>query len=239
MKANLNVHKAVSPTSRIRDYLKTLNLNRMANILDEELSRAAKEPLPAADFLERLLGAEVDSLTERRIERRIKESRLSERKLLADFDFAFQTGIDKRQIMELATLDFATRKQGIIIAGNSGAGKSHIAKALLLIGCQKNFRCRYVTATVMLRELFSGIADNTLEQKLKTFLSPEILLIDEVGFDRLEQNDARNANLFHKVIDGRYCRASTIITTNIDFALRDPEMRDDLVAYIKALADTL
>lgn len=217
MKANLTAHKTMNPTSRIRDYLKTLNLNRMANVLDEELARAAKEPLPAAEILERLLKVEVDSLTERRIERRIKESRLSERKLLADFDFAFQTGIDKRQIMELATLDFATRKQGIIIAGNSGAGKSHIAKALLLIGCQKNFRCRYVTATAMLRELFSGIADNTLEQKLKAFLSPEILLIDEVGFDRLEQNDARNANLFHKVIDGRYCKASTIITTNIDF----------------------
>ena len=201
----------------IRDYLKTLNLNRMANVLDEELSRAAKEASPPSELLERLLAVEVNSLTERRIERRIKESRLPERKLLADFDFVFQTGIDKRQIMELAKLDFATRKQGVIIAGTSGAGKSHIAKALLLIGCQKTFRCRYVTATSMLRELLSGIADNTLDQKLKHFLAPEILLIDEVGFDRLEQNDARNANLFHKVIDGRYCKGSTIITTNIDF----------------------
>ncbi|MBW6485018.1 MAG: ATP-binding protein, partial [Syntrophobacterales bacterium] len=59
-----------------------------------------------------------------------------------------------------------------------------------------------------------GIADNTPDQKLKHFLVPKILLIDEVGFDRLEQNDARNANLFHKVIDGRYCKGSTIITTN-------------------------
>ena len=99
----------------------------------------------------------------------------------------------------------------------SGAGKSHIAKALLLIGCQKTFRCRYVTATMMLRELLASLADKKLEQKLKRFLTPEILLIDEVGFDRLEQHDARNANLFHKVIDGRYCKGSTIITTNIDF----------------------
>jgi len=189
----------------------------MTSALDEELARAVKEASPPSELLERLLAQEVGSLTERRIERRIRDSKLPERKLLADFDFVFQKGVDKRQIMELATLDFARRKQGVILAGTSGAGKSHLAQALLLLGCQKTFRCRYVTATLMLRELLASLADNTLEQKLKRFLTPEILLIDEVGFDRLEQHDARNANLFHKVIDGRYCQGSTIITTNIDF----------------------
>ena len=102
--------------------------------------------------------------------------------------------------MELATLDFARRRQGVILAGNSGAGKSHLAQAILLIGCQKTFRCRYVTASTMLRELLASLADNSLEQKLKRFLTPEILLIDEVGFDRLEQHDARNANLYYNNI---------------------------------------
>jgi len=139
-------------------------------------------------------------------------------KLLADYDFVFQTGVDKRQIMELARFEFAARKQGLILAGNSGTGKSHIAKALLLIGCQKNYRCRYTTATAMLQELLSGLADHTLEAKLRRYLLPEVLLIDELGFDRLEQNESRHANLFHKVIDGRYCKGSTILTTNIDFA---------------------
>lgn len=160
---------------------------------------------------------EADALIQRRIERRIKESRLPERKLLADFDFDFQKCLDKAQIMELAKLDFVSRKQGVIIAGNSGTGKSHIAKALLLIGCRKTYRCRYTTASDMLRDLLSGMADDTLAQKLKRYLTPDILLIDEVGFDRLEQQDARNACLFHKVIDGRYCKNSTMITTNIDF----------------------
>ncbi len=198
-------------------HLKILKLGRMMKALDEELARATKEASPPSELLERLLVLEVGELTERRIERRIRESKLPERKLFADFNFAFQKGVDKRQIMELATLDFANRKQGLIIAGTSGAGKSHIAKALLLIGCQKNFRCRYVTATAMLQELLASLADNTLGNRLKCFLSPEILLIDELGFDRLEQHDARNANLFHKVIEGRYCKGSTIITTNVDF----------------------
>jgi DNA replication protein DnaC len=185
--------------------------------LDEELERAEKEALPPIEMLERLLALEANTLIERRIERRIAESKLPERKLLADFDFVFQTGVDKRQIMELATLDFARRKQWLILAGTSGSGKSHICMALLLIACQKTFRCRYVKASEMLGELLASLADNSLDLKLKHFLAPDILLIDELGFDRLEQQDPRNANLFHKVIDGRYCKKTTIITTNIDF----------------------
>ena len=185
--------------------------------MDDELARAAQESSPSTDLLERLCTLEANALIQRRIERRIKESKLPDRKLLSDFDFVFQKGVDKTRIMELAKLDFVDRKQGVIIAGNSGTGKSHIAKALLLLGCRKTYRCRYTTAADMLRELIASLADDTLDKKLKRYLSPDILLIDEVGFDRLEQQDASNANLFHKVIDGRYCKGSTMITTNIDF----------------------
>ena len=202
---------------KIRAHLKTLKLTRMDKELDAQLSLAVKEKLPPSLFLERMLALEAADLIQRRMERRIVESKLPQRKLLADFDFSFQTGVDKAQIMELATLSFVNRKQGLILAGSSGTGKSHIAKALMLIGCQKCYRCRYTTAAGMLTDLMAGLADQTLERKLKPYLSAEVLLIDELGFDRLEQESARNASLFFKVIDGRYCKASTIVTTNVDF----------------------
>lgn len=189
----------------------------MLAALDQELARAAQQRSPATELLERLLAVETQSLLERRVERRIKESRLPERKLLADFDFVFQTGVDKAQIMELAKLDFVRRRQSLVIAGNSGTGKSHLAKALLLVGCAQSFRCRYTTATDMLATLLAGRADNTMALRLKEYTAPEILLIDEVGFDRLEQEDARPAALFWKVIDGRYGKRTTLLTTNIDF----------------------
>jgi DNA replication protein DnaC len=201
----------------IKDSLKILRLNEISRALDDQLARAAQESSPPTDLLERLFTLEANALIQRRIERRIKESKLPDRKLLSDFDFPFQTGVNKAQIMELAKLDFVDRKQGVILAGDSGTGKSHIAKALLLLGCRKTYRCRYTTATDMLSELIASLADGSLDKKLKRYVSPDVLLIDELGFDRLEQQDAGNANLFHKVIDGRYCKGSTMITTNVDF----------------------
>lgn len=220
--------------NRIRKSLDILKLKEIARVLDDELTKASQQETPITELLERLFTLEADCLIQRRIERRIKQSKMPERKLLVDFDFPFQTGVDKARIMELANLDFVQRKQGLILAGNSGTGKSHIAKALLLIGCRKTYICRYTTAADMLSELLASLADDTLDKKLKWYLSPDILLIDEVGFDRLEQQHAYNANLFHKVIDGRYCKKSTIITTNIDFKelgdyLGDPVITTALV----------
>ena len=109
--------------TKIRDHLKTLKLARMEKALEKELSEAARKGSAPMDLLERLLSIEANALIERRIERRVRESKLPERKLLADFDFAFQTGLDKAQVMEIAKLDFVERKQGLVIAGNSGTGK--------------------------------------------------------------------------------------------------------------------
>jgi DNA replication protein DnaC len=215
--------------TQVRTYLNTLKLHKMEKALDEELSYGARENLPVSKILERLLAIEADTLIERRIERKIKDSRLPERKLLSDFDFTFQKGIDQHQIMDLATLSFVERKQGLILAGSSGTGKSHIAKALLLIGCTKLYRCRYTTAANMLKDLLASLADGTLEQKLKLYTRPDILLIDEVGFDRLEQESARNASLFFKVIDQRYCKASTLLTTNIDFKTLGDYLGDPVI----------
>ena len=220
---------ASDPLADIRNNLKLLKLYRMQEALDTELAHAEKENSPTSTVFQRLLSIEAASFIERRIERRIKESKLPERKTLADFDFDFQTGIDKKQIMELSNLGFIERKQWLILAGSSGVGKSHIAKALLLMCCKQLYRCRYTTASEMLRILLSGLADDTVDKKLKMYIRPQVLLIDEIGFDRLEQESARNASLFFKVIEGRYCKNSTILTTNIDFKALGDYLGDPIV----------
>lgn len=206
-----------------------MKLLGIQKVLDQELSEAAQKALTPTELLERLLSIEARTLIERRVERRVKDAKLPERKLLSDFDFVFQTGVDKAQVMEIAKLDFVGRKQGLVIAGKSGTGKSHIAKALLLIGCTQLYRCRYTTAADMLTELLASRADGSFQVKLKQYTSPDILLIDEVGFDRLEQQDSKNASLFFKVIDGRYCKGSTLLTTNISFSELGDYLGDPVV----------
>ncbi|MFH2010016.1 MAG: IS21-like element helper ATPase IstB [bacterium] len=202
---------------RIRSCLQELKLPRIAALLDDELDRLDKGQSSATQMLLRLLEAQVQYQRERRVERRISDSKLPERKTLIEFDFDFQPGLDQSLILELASMGFVPRRQGVILAGNSGTGKSHIAKALALEGCKHGYRVRYTTAADMLAVLYASLADDSLEQKLKRYLNPELLVIDELGFDRLEREDARNAALFFKVIDGRYTKRSTVLTTNIDF----------------------
>jgi len=214
---------------QLHEHLLLLKLCRLEKTLDEQLAHAAREQTPVSEVLAHLIAIEAENLIERRIERRINESRLPTRKLLADFDFAFQPGLDKAQVMELASLAFVQRTQSLILAGGSGTGKSHIAMALLLLGCQRRYRCRYTTASAMLADLMAGLADDSLERKLKAYTAVDLLLIDEVGFDRLEQESARNASLFFKVIEARYAKRSTLLTTNIDFKVLGDYLGDPVI----------
>lgn len=215
--------------SELEKLLKSLKLTKIQEILDQELDRVTQEAIPPAIWLKSLLASEVAARLERRIERRIKAAKLPERKLVHDYDFGFQTGVEKSQVMSLVALDFVERRRSLIFGGHSGTGKSHLAKALLLQACLHDYRCLYTTASAMLSHLRSGLVDDTLDQKLKRYLSPDVLLIDELGFDQIEQDETRYAALFFKVVDGRYGKASTIYTTNLDFEQLGDYLGDPVV----------
>lgn len=213
----------------IRGHLKELRLIKINELLDDELGRLEKGEHSATETLLRLFEAQVHHQRQQRIDRRFRDSKLPERKTFAGFDFDFQPGLDRKLVLELATMGFVSRRQGVILAGNSGTGKSHIAKALALEACKHGYRVRYTTAAAMLKTLFASLADDSLDQKLKLYLNPDVLVIDEVGFDRLEREDARNAALFFKVIDGRYDKRTTVLTTNVDFEQLGDYLGDPVV----------
>jgi DNA replication protein DnaC len=202
---------------RLREAFDVLRLPKVKLRLEELLS--APEPEKSRlEWLWSLLEPQVVARVESRIERRIRESRLPERKTLAAFDFDFQKKLDKDLILELGTLAFLDDGWNVLMAGWSGTGKSHIAKAIGLAGCVANRRVRYTTSEGMLATLNASLADKTLEQELKQFTRPELLVIDEVGLEQVERTVASRCGLMQKVLIPRYVlHRSTIITSNIDW----------------------
>ena len=123
---------------QIRSCLQDLTLPKISELLDEELNRFDMGQSSATELLLRLFTAQMHHQQDRRTERRIRESKLPERKTLIEFDFDFQPKLDRSLVLELLTMGFVPRRQGVILAGDSGTGKSHIAKSLALEGCKQS-----------------------------------------------------------------------------------------------------
>ena len=187
--------------------------------LDEPLARAEKESFSHLQFLDRLLGAQADARRERAVARRIREARFAENKTLEGFDWKFNPkAFDRVQIEELATGDFIRRRTNLVMVGWSGVGKSHIIQALGQKACVHGYRVMYRTSAQLLADLTASLADKTLPARLRYYANPDLLIIDEFGFDRIERTECPEAaHLLYKIIASRNQKRSTALVTNVDF----------------------
>jgi len=187
--------------------------------LDEALLHAEKEALPYLDFLDRVLGEQADRRRERSIERRIRDAHFAEIKTLEGFDWNFnKKAIDRQQIEQLATGEFIERRTNLIIVGQSGVGKSHIIQAIGLNACALGYRVLYRTSAHLITDLTASLADKTLPVQLRVYSRPQLLIVDEWGFDRVERLESpQAAHLLYKVIASRSQQCSTALIANIDF----------------------
>jgi DNA replication protein DnaC len=210
--------KSPSPDELLRslqDGLAVLGLGEMRRALEETIAEPAKDESRLA-WLWRVVEPQLRRRVENRVERRVSDSRLPERKTLEAFNFAFQPKLDRDLVMELATLRFLDQGKNVLLAGMSGTGKSHIAKALALLACAANRWVKYTTSADMLARLNMSLADDTLAQALKPYTRASLLVIDEVGMEQVERKMASRSGLMQKVLVPRYNgQLSTIVTSNI------------------------
>ena len=191
---------------RLRRHLELLGLNHTLAGLDEHLAWALREKPGAATLLERVLGAEAAFKLERRIERRIENSGLPERKTLEAFDWAFQPDLDKSFVMDVAGLEFVRRKEDLVITGKTGTGKSHLLQAFGLRACQQQMYVRYARCVDLLDDLYAGLADATYPRRLKRWAAPDLLIIDDVGLGQVKKRDDEPtaAHTLFNLIDRRH-----------------------------------
>jgi len=195
-----------------------LGLKLLAQEYQQMIDRANKDTIGYYEFIRDIVQAEAAARQQRRIENLIKSSRLPQPlKLLADFDFDFQPKLNRKLIMDLASLGFIERNESILFIGDNGTGKSHLGQSLSLIACQGGYRTYYTTCSELINDLNAGVYEKTLDKRMRKYINPELLLIDEMGHDRLELQVVKEAHLLFKVIDERYKQnKSLIFTTNIE-----------------------
>jgi DNA replication protein DnaC len=201
---------------RVLESLETLKMTTAKEALPDLLAQATANGTDPVEALDAALSAEVGAQRERRIQRRFRESKLPEVKTYDQYEWNFQPELDRNQMMGLARLDFVRDKLNVIFSGKSGTGKSHLAAALAYLACGQELSVLYTTCADMLTKLYSGLADNSLDRRLRRYTNPTLLLIDDLGTEKVEIVHNQGAALFFKVINKRYGKASTIITSNLD-----------------------
>jgi len=199
---------------KLKESLLTLHLKTMAEILEETLKKGAQENLSATDLLLILTSQEIASREQRRVQTRIAQANFPVTKTIDAFDFSFPKAINKSQVMDLFDLRFVEQKHNVILMGPPGTGKTHLALSLGYQACSQGVKTLFTTAMNLINHLSASLADHSFLKAMKTFTSPRLLIIDELGYLPV---DKQGAELLFQVISNRYECGSIVVTTNRAF----------------------
>lgn len=166
-------------------------------------------------WIEQVIAWEEIERSQRSLERRLSSARIGRFKPLTDFDWDWPKKLDRAAVEELMQLTFINETMNVIFCGPNGVGKSTLAKNIAYHAVMGGFTVLFTTAGHMLNELAAQDGANALRRKIKHYVQPQLLVVDEVGY--LSYSN-RHADLLFEIISGRYQEKSTLITTNKPFA---------------------
>lgn len=212
---------------RIEGHLKRLKLYKVEERIEALLQEATQRDLPYTDFLDGLLTEEVASKDGKNISMRTHLARFPYVKTLESFDFKYQPSLDEKQIGELATCRFIDNGENVVLLGPPGVGKTHLAVALGLKAIERGYRVLFTPATALIASLAKAHVENRLEERLKLYSVPKLLVVDEIGYIPI---DRLGANLFFQLISRRYERGPMILTSNQSFGQWGEVFGDQILA---------
>jgi DNA replication protein DnaC len=191
--------------------LKLLRLSGILETLEVRNQQAIREQWSYEEFLTRLLQDEVERRAQKHLDLRIRRSGITTTKTLEAFDFSFNPTINRQQVYDLATCQFIRQHRNLLLCGQTGVGKSHLAQAIAHEAARQGFDILLTTAHGMLTHLHAGRADGSQERRLMTYLRPDLLIIDDFGLKPLPPSGPSD---MYDVINERYkCSKRIILMT--------------------------
>ena len=197
------------------------------SILDEIFDETSKNNMNFIDGFKLYTDKIVEKKRNNVIIHSVKMAGFPRITTLQEFDFSYQPTINESQINDFASLRFLEKKENIIFYGNSGVGKTHLATAIGVIAARNRDSTYFIKCSQLMNDLHKAHLEGKINEKLKKLGSYKLLIIDELGYLPINKEDSK---LFFQLIDRRYEKFSTIITTNINFSEWDEIFGDAIIA---------
>ena len=207
--------------------LKTLRLGGMIHSLEERVKQASDSDMGYLEFLELLLNDEVNRRESRKYERRLTEACVDAGKRYDSFNFRMSPNVPRGTMETLMTCEYINRSENVILIGPSGTGKSHLSQALANIAVKMGYKVLFKQTHKLLNTLNSRRADGGYPQYMRTLQNLDLLIIDDFGLMPLTH---QNANDLYEIIQERYERKSTVVTSNRSMREWDEVFGNQLMA---------
>ena len=195
-------------------YLKKLKMPQAAKVYESMAREAVDNNLDYEEYLLGVLEQEIHQRENNRIQRGIRQAAFPVIKTLENFDFKVIPSLNKPKVLKLMQGDYIRKKENIILVGNSGVGKTHIAIALGYEACRQGFKVKFYTAAGLINELLAAQQEYRLSRLEKQWLTPHVVILDELGYIPFSKT---GSELLFQFCSARYERGSLIITTNLEF----------------------
>lgn len=201
-------------TVLLEHHLKALKLPTMLREYAAVAAVCGRENRSFETFLLRLSERELLDRRQRATERRIKAAKFPTLKTIESFRFDAQPSINEALVRELLAGEFIDRRENVLLVGNSGTGKTHLATALGLAACHQGRRVRFFGVCSLVTSLLEAREERRLERLLKALGRQELLVLDELGYVPFTK---AGAELLFEVVSRAYERQSLVVTTNLPF----------------------